>query len=51
MRIFLAVAFKLANRILPQLAGDQRVTSHDGSTNGLIDHFKRVRRAGVREAQ
>ena len=42
---------QLANRILPQLVGRPALTSHDGSTNGLIDHIKRVRRAGVREPQ
>jgi glucose-6-phosphate isomerase len=35
---------QLAGRILPELRGDEPVTSHDGSTNGLIDHFKRLRR-------
>ncbi|HEY0208334.1 glucose-6-phosphate isomerase [Acerihabitans sp.] len=31
---------QLANRILPELAADDRVTSHDSSTNGLINRFK-----------
>jgi glucose-6-phosphate isomerase len=35
---------QLANKILPELAGDAPVTSHDASTNGLIDHFKQLRR-------
>jgi glucose-6-phosphate isomerase len=34
---------QLASRILPELEGDEPVTSHDGSTNGLIDHFKHLR--------
>jgi glucose-6-phosphate isomerase len=29
---------KLADRILPELAGASPVTSHDSSTNGLIDY-------------
>ena len=34
---------QLASRILPELEGDEPVTSHDSSTNGLIDHFKHLR--------
>ncbi|HMR34381.1 MAG TPA: glucose-6-phosphate isomerase [Geminicoccaceae bacterium] len=34
---------QLASRILPELADDRPVASHDGSTNGLIAHFKRLR--------
>jgi glucose-6-phosphate isomerase len=34
---------QLANRILPELDGDTPVTGHDGSTNGLINHFKMLR--------
>jgi glucose-6-phosphate isomerase len=34
---------QLASRILPELRGDEPVTGHDGSTNGLIDHLKRLR--------
>jgi glucose-6-phosphate isomerase len=34
---------QLANRILPELAGSTPVTGHDASTNGLINHFKRLR--------
>jgi len=37
---------KLAGAILPELAGDAKVTGHDGSTNGLIAHFKALRGAG-----
>jgi len=35
---------QLAKRILPELAGDGYVSSHDSSTNGLINHYKKVRR-------
>lgn len=31
---------QLANRILPELAGSENVSSHDSSTNGLINQFK-----------
>ncbi len=31
---------QLANRILPELAAGDTVTSHDSSTNGLINRFK-----------
>ena len=31
---------QLANRILPELENDQPVSSHDSSTNGLINQFK-----------
>jgi glucose-6-phosphate isomerase len=34
---------QLAGRILPELASAEPVTSHDSSTNALIDHFKRLR--------
>lgn len=34
---------QLANRILPELADDQPVSSHDSSTNGLINYFKKIR--------
>lgn len=33
----------LANKILPELAGDEKVNSHDGSTNGLINAYKAMR--------
>jgi glucose-6-phosphate isomerase len=33
----------LAKAILPELAGDELVTSHDSSTNGLINAFKTMR--------
>lgn len=35
---------QLAKRILPELAGDSYVSSHDSSTNGLINHYKKVRK-------
>jgi glucose-6-phosphate isomerase len=31
---------QLASAILPELAGDRQVTSHDSSTNGLINYYK-----------
>ena len=34
---------QLANRILPELTDDKIVNSHDGSTNGLINNFKKMR--------
>ena len=34
---------QLAKVILPQLAGTEPTTSHDSSTNGLIDHLKALR--------
>jgi glucose-6-phosphate isomerase len=34
---------QLAGKILPELAGDAPVTSHDSSTNGLIDYYKELR--------
>ena len=33
----------LANGILPELAGEATVNSHDGSTNGLINAYKSMR--------
>ncbi len=35
---------QLADRLLPELEGDTPVSSHDASTNGLINHFKAHRR-------
>ncbi|WP_026952085.1 glucose-6-phosphate isomerase [Algoriphagus mannitolivorans] len=35
----------LANGILPELAGEEEVNSHDGSTNGLINTYKKMRKA------
>jgi glucose-6-phosphate isomerase len=34
---------QLANKILPELEDDQRITSHDSSTNGLINIFKEMK--------
>ena len=34
---------QLAKKILPELGTPQPVTSHDGSTNGLINHYKKLR--------
>jgi glucose-6-phosphate isomerase len=34
---------QLAKVILPELAGPSPVTGHDGSTNGLIGHYKALR--------
>ncbi|OBX11144.1 glucose-6-phosphate isomerase [Gallibacterium genomosp. 3] len=31
---------QLANRILPELVGNEEVSSHDSSTNGLINQYK-----------
>ena len=36
---------QLANVILPELRGSDEVITHDSSTNGLINHYKRVRKA------
>lgn len=33
----------LAKKILPELTSAEPVTSHDGSTNGLINYFKRLK--------
>ena len=34
---------KLAKVILPELLNDEEITSHDCSTNGLINYFKEIR--------
>lgn len=34
---------QLANQILPELSGNSQVTSHDASTNGLINAYKQMR--------
>ncbi len=34
---------QLAKAILPELKGNEPITSHDASTNGLIDYFKEIR--------
>ena len=35
---------QLANKILPELTNDAQVNSHDSSTNGLINEFKKMRK-------
>ncbi len=35
---------QLANKILPELGGDEPVQSHDSSTNNLINYFKKFRK-------
>ena len=34
---------QLAKALLPELAGDDPVTGHDSSTNGLINYYKKMR--------
>ena len=34
---------QLANKILPELQNDEKITSHDSSTNGLINAYKKMR--------
>lgn len=34
---------QLANNILPELSGDEAISSHDASTNGLINAYKAMR--------
>jgi glucose-6-phosphate isomerase len=34
---------QLANKILPELKGEEVVQSHDASTNGLINAYKQMR--------
>lgn len=36
----------LANKILPELSAEGELTSHDSSTNGLINYFKRLKSHG-----
>ncbi len=35
---------QLAKKIEPELAGEAAISSHDASTNGLINHYKKARR-------
>jgi glucose-6-phosphate isomerase len=35
----------LAKAILPELKNDEVITSHDSSTNGLINTYKKLRQA------
>lgn len=41
---------QLANQILPELTDDEPVSSHDASTNGLINAFKEYRKTGMNVA-
>jgi glucose-6-phosphate isomerase len=34
---------QLAQKILPELESDQEIKTHDGSTNNLINYYKRIR--------
>ena len=34
---------ELANQILPELKGEETVNTHDSSTNGLINTYKKMR--------
>jgi len=34
---------QLAKAILPELKGNEPITSHDASTNGLTNYFKAIR--------
>lgn len=34
---------QLANKVLPELSGDEKITTHDSSTNGLINAYKEMR--------
>jgi len=36
---------QLANKILPELKGDEKVTTHDASTNALINLYKEMRKS------
>jgi glucose-6-phosphate isomerase len=38
---------QLASKILPELRAEGPVTTHDASTNGLIDRYKRLRARGT----
>jgi glucose-6-phosphate isomerase len=34
---------QLAKAVYPELKGEETVTSHDASTNGLINYYKSIR--------
>jgi glucose-6-phosphate isomerase len=34
---------QLAKVVLPELKGEKQITSHDSSTNGLINYYKSIR--------
>ena len=40
---------QLANRIFPELGDDKEITSHDASTNGLINYYKEIRKGDPHE--
>jgi glucose-6-phosphate isomerase len=35
---------QLANKILPELQDNEKITAHDASTNGLINRYKEMRK-------
>jgi glucose-6-phosphate isomerase len=35
---------QLAKKILPELQDDREITSHDSSTNGLINAYKKMKK-------
>ena len=35
---------QLANKIIPELKGPEKITTHDPSTNGLINYYKKIRK-------
>ncbi|HMO33895.1 MAG TPA: glucose-6-phosphate isomerase, partial [Lacibacter sp.] len=41
---------QLATKILPELKGDEKVSSHDASTNALINLYKEMRKEHIQEA-
>jgi glucose-6-phosphate isomerase len=36
---------QLAKAVLPELEGEKQITSHDSSTNGLINYYKNIRQS------
>ena len=40
---------ELAGKILPELQNDEKITSHDSSTNGLINKYKNLKNRGNHE--
>ena len=36
---------QLAKAVLPELKGEKQITSHDSSTNGLINYYKNIRQS------
>jgi len=35
---------QLANRIIPELKGEEEIATHDPSTNNLINYYKKMRK-------